>query len=892
MKYFLVKNAITTLVTALFLLISSGINGQNYNSDFQDGKLYLKFKDSEPITFTVNSDNSVDLNSLPFIREIMDEYALITLSRPYYLNNDSKLLRTLMLEIGNYSRIDELISRLKKEEVLEYVEKVPLDRIFYTPNDSLYNLYNGPQNWNWHLELIQADLAWNISRGDSNIKVAIVDNAVWVDHPDLADKIVAQRDVVYGTNNANPPGSGDAGDWSHGTHVAGLVGAASNNNIGVASVGFNVSIIAVKASNNSSPRSISSGYSGIQWAANNGADVINMSWGGNQFSQTNQNIINTINNMGVVLIAAAGNDNVSTPHYPSAFQNVISVASIDYNDVKSDFSNYSNTVDVSAPGGVASPGPDGVLSTTYSSGTLGNYDAYIGTSMASPVVAGLAGLILSVNPNLLPAQVEQILESTADDISVQNPNYIGLLGSGRINAYQALLNTPFEPTATFQTPVGVILPGTAIDFTDLSTGLPSTWSWTFEGATPASSNDTNPQNILYQTEGVYDVTLTVTNSFGTNTVTYPDYIQVVANPTPYIFTIISDSLPCIAENITLWDSSLYNPTSWEWTIEPSTYQFVNGTTSSSQNPQVEFLRQGYYDITLSATNQNGAGSRIFENAVHVQGIAPPYYLDMEDGTAQYFVLWDTLKSQSAIDLRAANNSSYGIHFHGDPIPVGWKGTPTGGTPQQAWNENLAFQGEAHLCGVDARGFTNVKLALDLRQTYSLGQKYSWFRVLVNGNPVADYEGNIDFNPLTAGEDPWKRVQFDLSQYAGSVFDITLQACNRFSDKVQGQGDNVFIDNIEIVNSVPVVALNDSDTQLTVFPNPANSIVNVFVANITENSILEVRDTRGKLVYQSELTSNADNQTLQIRNLASGFYLVRVLTGNQIFVTKLIVSEKI
>lgn len=889
MKYIITKSAITFHIVALFLFTSLGSYAQIHHNDFQDGKLYLKFKDTEHISFTVNADQSVDVNSVPFIKELAEEFTVTELSRPFYLNNDHKLLRTLMLKIGDYSQIDNVIARLSREDVLEYVEKVPLDKIMYTPNDSLYNLYNGPQNWNWHLELIQAELAWNITRGDSNIKVAVVDNAVWVDHPDLTDKIIAQRDVVYGTNNANPPGTGDPGDWSHGTHVAGLIGASSDNHVGVASIGYDVSIIAVKAANNNTPRSISSGYTGIQWAANNGADVINMSWGGNQFSQTNQNIINTISNMGIVLIAAAGNDNVSTPHYPSAFQNVISVASVDYNDTKSDFSNFSSTVDVSSPGGVASPGPAGVLSTTYSSGTYGNYDAYIGTSMASPVVAGLAGLILSVNPELTPAQVELILESTADDISIQNPNYIGLLGSGRINAYRAVSNTPFEPTAAFQTPVVVIMPGNSIDFSDLSVGLPSTWNWVFEGASPSTSNDTNPQNILYQTEGLYDVSLTVTNAFGTNTITYPDYIQVSANPVPYVFVNISDSLPCIAETVTLSDNSLYNPTSWEWTIEPATFVYVNGTTSSSQQPQIEFLRQGQYNISLSASNQNGSGSGFYTNAIHVQGIAPPYTLNLEEGTAEYFVLWDTIRSQSAVDSRAANNSSYGIHFHGDPIPVGWKGTPTGGTPEQAWNENLSFQSEAHLCGVDARGFTNVKLAFDLRQTYSLGVKYSWFRVLVDGNPVADFEGTVDFNPMTPGDDPWRKVQFDLSQYAGTVFDITLQACNRFSDKVQGQGDNVFIDNIEIVNSVPVVDLSKSDGEVKIFPNPSNGVVNIVVSNIKENSTIEVRDARGKIVYRSLLTQGLESQKLQINNLSAGLYMVRVLMDKQIVVTKLIVS---
>jgi subtilisin family serine protease len=884
LTYTTLKRNILILSISVLSFLSSA---QNYNPDFQDGKLYLKFKDSEPVTFEVNEDNKVEINSISFIREISQDYLILDLSRPFFINDDPKLLRTLLLQIGEIEKIDQVMARLRQEQSLEYVEKVPLDRVFYNPNDSLYNLYNGPQNWNWHLELIQAPLAWDITRGNPNVNVAVVDNAIWVDHPELSGKVVAQRDVVYGTNNANPPGSGDPDAWSHGTHVAGLIGASSDNMIGVSSIGFNVSIIAVKAANNTTPNSISGGYTGIQWAANNGADVINMSWGGSQFSQTNQNLINSIYNMGIVLVAAAGNDNVSSPHYPSAYQNVISVASIDYNDAKSDFSNFSSSVDVSSPGGVSSPGPSGLLSTTFSSANFGYYDSFIGTSMASPVVAGLAGLILSVNPDLTPAEVEQIIESSSDDITAQNPNYTGMLGAGRINAFRAVSNTPFEPTAIFSTAVDIITPGTSIDFHSESTGIPSTYQWTFQGGNPSTSNDTNPQNIQYQNPGSYDVSLTVTNQFGTSSVTLFDYIEVVTNPTPYIFLTISDSLPCIAEVITLYDSSLYQPSSWEWNIEPSTFEFAGGTSSSSQNPQVEFLKQGRYNITLTATNQNGFSSRLFENAVHVQGVTPPYQLDLEGGSSEYFVLWDTTKSQSQVDLRAANNSLKGIHFHGDPVPTGWKGSPTGGTPEQAWNENVTFHAEAHLCGVDARGFTNVKLAFDLRQTFSLGTKYSWFRVLVNGIPVNEFDGTVNFNPLTADSDPWRRVSFDLSQFAGSVFDITLQACNRFSDKAQGAGDNVFIDNIEIVNSVPAVSFGIND-ELRVYPNPSDGRITL-VKGFNGPSLVRIFDSRGVLVTQTELSN--DIQELNLQNLSPGLYFISLQSGSDTKVTKLVLNEK-
>lgn len=883
---------ISTTKSVLFLIIAATLtlntSAQIFHPDYQDGKIYFQYKESEPIKFQVSRDGSVPMELVPEVQSLASEFNIKSIARPFDYNNDSKLLRTLEVEITDINKIEQFISRLSQNPNIEFVEKVPLYKIDHRPNDSLYTLYNGPQDWNWHLDLIQAHLAWDITKGDPNIKIAIVDNAVWVDHPDLADKIVAQYDVIYGTNNANPPSSGNADLWSHGTHVAGLVGASTNNNLGVASIGYNVSLIAVKASSND-PESLSSGFPGIQWAANHGANVINMSWGGPGFSQTNQNLINSIANSGVVLIAAAGNENTSASHYPSAYQNVISVASVDWNDVKSDFSNFSSTVDVSAPGGIGSPGPQGLLSTTFSNNSLGYYDAYTGTSMASPVVAGIAGLILSINPELTPAEVEEILESTSVDISELNPNYTTTLGAGRVNAYQAVLNTPFAPTANFSTPVDVITPGTSINFQDHSTGVPSTWQWTFEGGTPSSSNEPSPSGITYNTEGTYNVTLKVTNAFGSSTVTLNDYINVVANPTPYVFAHFSDSLPCIGATVVFSDSSLYDPTAWEWAIEPDTYEFVNGSNSSSQNPEVQFLKQGYYNVILNATNVNGVTGKLFENAINVQGVAPNYTLDFEDGNSEYFILWDTIKSQSAVSPRAANSSSFGMHFHGDPVPTGWKGSATGGTSEQAWNENKAFQAEAHLCGVDARNLTALKLGLDLRQTYSLGPKFSWFRVLANGQPVASWDGIVDYNPETSNQDPWKRVYYDLSAFTGQIFDITLQACNRFSYKTQGQGDNVYIDNIELTINVPVEKIETASRNILIYPNPSNGNATVSIMNLSGAANLEVINAQGKIIKSIPVQNNSMNSQLNLEGLVPGLYFVKVTSKSDVYIEKLLIQ---
>lgn len=866
---------------ALFIFAATAqLFSQTFDRNYQDGRLYFKYKDDISVNFNVRSNNSVAVDEVAFVAALQPKYRVKSLERPFDLNNDSKLLRTLMVEIEDMTKIDEVLAELQKQPELEYVEKVPMAYIDYIPNDSIYNMYNGPSNWGWHLDVIQADKAWDISKGSADIKVAIVDNAVWADHPDLAAKIVLQRDTYYNTNSSNPPANGDPSEWSHGTHCAGLSAAITDNEIGIASVGFNVSIIAIKAANNTNANGIY-GYPGIQYAANNGADVINMSWGGGSYSATEQNIINTIHNMGIVLVAAAGNDDVSTPHYPSAYTHVISVAATDENDKKSWFSNYGTTVDISAPGGSGVPGPSGLMSTTFNKTTYGYYDLMSGTSMASPVAAGLAGLILSINPALTPAQVEAIMKDNSDNIDAVNPDYAGLLGTGRINAFRSAANTPYQPIADLSTPVTVILPGTEISFTDLSKGLPSNWTWTFEGGTPATSTVANPGLIKYNNAGNFNVTLSISNEFGESTVVLEDYITVTTTPKPYVTFNVSDSMPCIQSVVTLNDLSLYSPNNWQWDINPTNFEFANGTGSSSQNPEVKFNVPGLYSISLTASNNNGSSNMIVEDLINVSGALPTYAVNMEDRTSGYFELWDTIKSQAKIDARSAYESNFGIHFQGDPVPTGWAGNATSGTAAQAWESNLAFHSKASICAVDGNGLENIALIFDMRQTHSVGPRFSWFRVLVNGEQVPDINGVMDFNPVTANADEWQKLTFDLSAYVGTYFDITLQAATRFSDKMQGAGDNVFIDNISITNTTDVRPIHTSTAGFSVYPNPSDGLFTIAGNAIEGKYSIKVLSLLGNTVYTSNGDSNGKlTRSLNLRHLPAGIYLLNLTSENQ------------
>jgi len=851
---------------------------QNFYRDYIDGEIYLKFKDNIQVNIPINEDKSVDLDRAPFLSSIMQQYDISGLTRPYDFNNDPKLLRTFKLHFSEFDKIEEIKELLELNPDLEYVENVPACYIDYTPNDTLYNRVYGSNNWNWHLDVISAEMAWDVSMGSPDIKVAIVDNAVWIDHPDLANKIILSEDVTQpGNQNSNPPTGGDASAWSHGTHCAGLAAAESDNLIGVASIGFEVSLMGVKCSS-SNPDLINGGYGGINWAASNGADVISCSWGGSGYSTTEQNVINSVYNMGIVVVAAAGNTNVNTPHYPSSYNHVISVASTDETDVKTNFSNYGATVDVCAPGGYSASGTYGLLSTTWDFTNFGYYDLFAGTSMACPLTAGLCGLILSVNPDLTPDELEDILESGCDDIySVPgNEGYAGQLGAGRINAYASISTTPFAPTSDFSTPVTILTPGSTVQFFDMSTGVPDSWSWEFTGGSPHLSSVQNPF-VLFADEGVYTIYLAVENDFGLDVETKTDYITVTNTPLPWVEYSASANTACITEIIVFTDETLYNPTAWSWEFDPSTVSFVDETTMNSQHPHVTFDESGLYSVTLTATNANGTNFKMTEDMIDVAGILPNYIEDFESGESSDFMLSSNTRANVKVDTRAAApGSTNGLHFEGSNSTGGWSGGPINTTADQAWNVNTQFHGFAEVCGVDATNIEGIGLTLDLRQTYSVGYTYSWFRVLANDEQISDIYGVADFNPVT-NEDPFEMITFDLSEYGNSLFTLTLQSACLYADKFFAEGDNVFVDNIMISNITAVQEGSPATTGVLTYPNPAKEVLNFSAHGTGEQINVKVMNIQGQTIFEETIKGYHDGDVHQVKtaDLSNGIYILKI-----------------
>jgi subtilisin family serine protease len=347
-----------------------------------------------------------------------------------------------------------MISVLEAYDALtgvEHVEPIGIHPIDYDPDD--------PQiGQQWAINKIEARGGWDVSQGDSNVVVGIADTGVDWDHPDLADDIWLNTAEVNGMTGFDDDGNGYIDDYrgwdwvhgvngapgeddmdpdnnpmdfdGHGTHCSGVSAAVTDNGVGIAGVSFNCRVMPLRVGwqDPSGQGFIRMDFAAqaFYYATNNGARSINCSWGSSNSGGLGSATTYATNN-GVIVVSSAGNSNNQNPSYLGGRPDVVAVASTDQNDFKSSFSNYGTWVDISAPG-------TAIYSTYFDDA----YSILDGTSMAAPHVVGLAALIWASEPGLTDLEVITRILSTADNIDSLNPNYSGLLGAGRINAYAAL----------------------------------------------------------------------------------------------------------------------------------------------------------------------------------------------------------------------------------------------------------------------------------------------------------------------------------------------------------------------------------------------------------------------------------------------------------------------
>ncbi|MDA0986331.1 MAG: S8 family serine peptidase [Bacteroidetes bacterium] len=459
------KSLFISFIVLFAILIpnfSFGYNNKIQKSpEVVPGIIYVKFKShSKGLMKQQSVEQEFSKYQILSSKNVFDEF-----KSKFIVSNDLESVYKIELSYG--VNIWNVISEMKSNPEIEYAEPSYIRKTSgdYTPNDSLFSQM-------YSLAKTQASKAWDISKGDSVI-IGIVDSGYDYNHPDLATKIW-ENNGEKGTDSQNrdkksngvdDDNNGFVDDWrgwdfvgsntttfvpdndphpksgsAHGTHTSGTAGAATDNRIGVASMGFNAKIMATKHAPDVTSNSIYFGYDGILYCIKNKAQIISCSWGGTGYSQYERDVVRFALKNNVLIVAAAGNGGINTEiegHYPSNYPEVLAVGNTDSNDKKESLSNFGKPeyVQVFAPG-------TNILSTIPN----GNYtNGYTGTSMSSPLVAGIAALLKSKYPTMSATDIMFRICGTADSIDNLNPSYKGLMGYGRVNAFRSLTQTHNQP---------------------------------------------------------------------------------------------------------------------------------------------------------------------------------------------------------------------------------------------------------------------------------------------------------------------------------------------------------------------------------------------------------------------------------------------------------------
>jgi thermitase len=304
---------------------------------------------------------------------------------------------------------ETILASLRQTGLFEYVERDYYAHTASDPNDPSYIAQ-------WHLPRIGSPQAWAVTTGSAAVVVAVVDSGVYGQHPDLAGKLVPGWNFVQSNSDTSDV-------LGHGTAVAGTVAAATNNGIGIAGVNWASHVMPLVVVDQNDSAAYSNIAAAIQYAADHGVRIINVSIGGVNSSDSLQRAVDYAWSKGAVVFASAMNSSTSTPYYPAACSHVVAVSATDANDHLASFSNFGSWITLAAPG-------TSILTTMNG----GGYGYWNGTSFSSPIVAGVGALVLAVSPEMTNTALVALLQQTADPIGTA-----AYFGAGRVNAYRAIV---------------------------------------------------------------------------------------------------------------------------------------------------------------------------------------------------------------------------------------------------------------------------------------------------------------------------------------------------------------------------------------------------------------------------------------------------------------------
>ncbi len=436
----------------LYLLVSAPLLGVTAQVDYRRDAVYVRLHAGEahsPIT-----SNSSEPQYLDPLRAIFNTYGGVSFT-PAFPGVDA-FKELYLLKFSHPDKIENLVTDLNALPSVKYAELIPIPNASSVKRETSVMQVPGDMNDDlmWYIGQIRMD--WDLPLNlDFKVKIAVVDNGVRLTHEDIEPNLWRNEeeykhgyngidddgngiiddmhgaDLADSNGNPNPPASASNQYFGHGTKVAGIVSARNDNGKGIVSVGVNAEVMAIKVVPDNPPHNRDdyyiAAYEGIMYAVQQGAHIINMSWGTTVYSNTQKDIINYALSQGVILVAAAGNAGSNTYIYPAAFDGVIAVGATDNQDFKAPSSNYGPYIDVMAPG---------VKIYTTFAGSDNAYGTETGTSMSAPIVSAFAGLLLSQFPTKAH-QIETAIKAGCDNIEINNYPIRNQIGAGRINIHQS-----------------------------------------------------------------------------------------------------------------------------------------------------------------------------------------------------------------------------------------------------------------------------------------------------------------------------------------------------------------------------------------------------------------------------------------------------------------------
>jgi subtilisin family serine protease len=438
--------------------------------DFAPAEFIVKFREGVTIDFT--KYNGIMATGIPSIDNLNRGFKVLNIEQTF-LNQkprDHELFESIGLDriytfiVNENVDILNAVEAFENNPYVEYAEPNYLGQGCLMPNDPSFNVQWGLHNTGQTGGTSDADIdgpeAWDIKQGSSNVIIAIVDTGIDYNHVDL-NANMWQNPGEIPNNNQDDDSNGFIDDYygwdfpnnhknpmdnaGHGTHCAGIAGARSNNNVGIAGAIWNVKLMAVKVAQCSGGGCFDETDcgNGITYAADNGAHIISMSWAFNWNPQVIEDAVDYAYGLGCFMVAAIGNYGSSTNYWPASYNKVMAVGASDHKDNRCTWSNWGSHINVLAPGGRSTTsqgsGPD-----IYSTLPGDTYGYYWGTSMSTPLVAGLGGLLKAQDLTRTGSEIWTIIVNTCDDMGA--PGWDQYTGMGRINAYTALYGAPYKPT--------------------------------------------------------------------------------------------------------------------------------------------------------------------------------------------------------------------------------------------------------------------------------------------------------------------------------------------------------------------------------------------------------------------------------------------------------------